>query len=229
MQCSSGGRVTRWAVRSDTRPAAWCSSASRLRSAMMTLQTGGHRDVLGQRRGVDDTRASRRCSVRFASPSYREACLHTRATGRSPQRETDPGGLARATTPGMFGSCVTTPRGPTSFITCACPAASRSSGTTGPAGTGAPDAPSPCSVLAMTLPHHGAETPRRGPSWLRCWTPDCVTRAANPAAAARNSSSVPVPEPSCEHVESQQYEPGLPSPTCSDAQIHRRPHDLTLR
>jgi hypothetical protein len=122
--------------------------------------------------------------------------------------------------PGTFVSCVTTPSGPTNYITCACPAASRSSSTPGLADTDATDAPSPCSVLAMTLRHHGAKTRRRGPSSLRCWTRDCVTRAANPAAAAGNPSSALVPGPSCEHVESRQHEPGLPSPRCSDAKIH---------
>ncbi|WP_424887341.1 type I-E CRISPR-associated protein Cas6/Cse3/CasE [Streptomyces sp. XH2] len=45
------------------------------------------------------------------------------------------------TMPGTFTSCVAMPRSPTSCMTCACPAVSRSSGTLGPAATDAPDAP----------------------------------------------------------------------------------------
>lgn len=131
-----------------------------------------------------------------------------------------------ATLPGTFTLCATTPRSPTNCITHACRAASRSSGIPGPLSTYALDARSQWSVPATTSRHHGAETARHGPSWPRFSTPDCGTRAANRAAAARNPSSAPAPEPSCGHVESQQPEPARRSPTCWDAQTYKHPADL---
>lgn len=127
------------------------------------------------------------------------------------------------TMPGTFTTCVTTPRSPASCITCARPAASRSSGTPGLADTDAPGAPSRWFVPAMTSRHHAAEISRHGPSWPRCSTLDCVTRGEQPAAAARNPNSAPVPEPSCEYADSQRHEPGFLSPTCWDAKIHTHP------